>query len=181
MPSLNEPWVRRMKSFSSMPRRALKRLIGGMVASPTPTVPISSDSTRRMDSSEPLKACDSAAAVIQPAVPPPTITTRRILPSFMNRVSCEVPVQVGLVRWKFLRGTLHEPRDLRELRQHLVLAHLRGEDGVMTGTFAQADERAGPVGFLEDLVVVQHDAAAITEQLDAMRERCGERRDPRPR
>src|SRR5688572_11867496 len=46
----------------------------GNVASPTPTVPISSDSTSTISSSSP-NCCDSAAAVTQPAVPPPVITT----------------------------------------------------------------------------------------------------------
>ena len=54
-----------------------KARIGGMVDSPTPTVPISSDSTSTRSSS-PWNCCDSAAAAIQPAVPPPAITTRRI-------------------------------------------------------------------------------------------------------
>ena len=44
-----------------------------MVASPTPTVPIASDSTKVIVQSLPT-ASDSAAAVIQPALPPPTIT-----------------------------------------------------------------------------------------------------------
>ena len=47
-----------------------------MVASPTPTVPISSDSTSLMSSSLP-SVFDRPAATIQPAVPPPAITTRR--------------------------------------------------------------------------------------------------------
>ena len=45
-----------------------------MVASPTPTVPISSDSTRVMSSVLPRSFASDAAA-IQPAVPPPATTT----------------------------------------------------------------------------------------------------------
>jgi hypothetical protein len=43
MPSLKVPPVARTKSFSSMPSSALNAWIGGIVASPTPIVPISSD------------------------------------------------------------------------------------------------------------------------------------------
>src|SRR5688572_20434320 len=46
----------------------------GNVASPTPTVPISSDSTSTISSNSP-NCCASAAAVTHPAVPPPVITT----------------------------------------------------------------------------------------------------------
>ena len=56
-----------------MPSNWLKNADGGIVASPTPTVPISSDSTSVI-SQLPAEACASAAAVIQPAVPPPTMT-----------------------------------------------------------------------------------------------------------
>ena len=48
MPSLNVPCVWRTKSFSSRPSSRLKTEIMGMVASPTPTLPISSDSTTRI-------------------------------------------------------------------------------------------------------------------------------------
>jgi hypothetical protein len=78
MPSLKLPCVRRMNSASSMPSMALKVWIGGMVASPTPTVPISSDSISTMVQSR-CTARDSAAAAIQPADPPPTTTMRRRL------------------------------------------------------------------------------------------------------
>ncbi len=49
-------------------------MIGGMVASPTPTVPISLDSTRVIRVPVALRKCARLAAAIQPAVPPPTIT-----------------------------------------------------------------------------------------------------------
>ena len=44
MPSLKVAWVCRTNSFSSSSSMALNTMMGGMVASPTPTVPISSDS-----------------------------------------------------------------------------------------------------------------------------------------
>src|SRR5690349_18398263 len=46
----------------------------GKVASPTPTVPISSDSISVMSTSDP-SCCERAAATHQPEVPPPAITT----------------------------------------------------------------------------------------------------------
>ena len=48
-------------------------LIGGIVASPTPTVPIASDSTNTT-LQPPRTTSDSAAAAIHPADRPPTIT-----------------------------------------------------------------------------------------------------------
>ena len=70
MPSLKLACVWRTKSSSSMPSVLLNRRICGIVASPTPTMPISSDSTRRivMRSPETLRqrrrrhpACGAAA------------------------------------------------------------------------------------------------------------------------
>src|SRR3546814_1482687 len=50
----------------------LKFRIGGIVASPTPTVPIASDSTRVIRRRPLARNRESAAAAIHPAVPPPT-------------------------------------------------------------------------------------------------------------
>src|SRR5690554_2957880 len=60
-----------------MPSTSLKVLIGGMVDSPTPTVPIASDSTSCICNCL-LKNRASMAAAIQPEEPPPTISTRFI-------------------------------------------------------------------------------------------------------
>lgn len=54
----------------------------GRVASPTPTVPILSDSTSSMDIPKSLNLLDKPAAVIHPAVPPPTIQIFLIFKTF---------------------------------------------------------------------------------------------------
>src|SRR5690349_7932660 len=74
MPSLNVPCVCRRKSFSSIFSSLLNSAIAGIVASPTPTMPISDDSTSVIVSRGPSTLA-SAAAVIHPAVPPPAMTT----------------------------------------------------------------------------------------------------------
>src|SRR5690606_19775088 len=79
----------------------------GIVDSPTPTVPISSDSTK-VTSSRSRNWWVSAHAVTQPAVPPPAITTLRIrflsktLPSVAKAAA---PVACGCARpWRRIRG-----------------------------------------------------------------------------
>src|SRR6185437_2164621 len=74
MPSLKVPRVSLMKRTSSMPSRSLNSFRCGTVDSPTPIVPTFSDSTRRIAQSRPRIRARPAAA-IQPAVPPPTMTT----------------------------------------------------------------------------------------------------------
>src|SRR5689334_15506321 len=76
MPSLNVPCVCRRKSSSSIFTMRLNPAIAGIVASPTPTMPISDDSTTVMDMRGPSTRT-SAAAAIHPAVPPPAMTTER--------------------------------------------------------------------------------------------------------
>src|SRR5262245_8765066 len=91
MPSLKVAAVARMNSCSSSPTSLLNTRIGGTVDSPTPTVPISSDSISVMSSTVP--SCrESAAAAIQPAVPPPAITTFLISVLF-KRSSCRSAIE----------------------------------------------------------------------------------------
>src|SRR5690348_14901887 len=84
-----------------MPRNALMCWICGIVASPTPTVPISADSISRISRRGPNARAKSAAA-IQPAVPPPTITTRRIAASFMPE-DCALDPCLGIMPSTFAR------------------------------------------------------------------------------
>ena len=74
MPSLKVPCVCRRNSSSSIFSSLLNCAMAGIVASPTPTMPISEDSTSVIDSLGPSTLA-SAAAVIHPAVPPPAMTT----------------------------------------------------------------------------------------------------------
>ena len=74
MPSLNVPCTAFTKSCSFTFSSWCSVSSVGMVASPTPTVPISSDSTSTMSSVLPSSFANEAAA-IQPAVPPPAMTT----------------------------------------------------------------------------------------------------------
>src|SRR5688500_11339856 len=74
MPSLKVALVAFMNSRSSRPSIRLKTRMSGMVASPTPIVPISSDSTSVIETSFGSNMLDSAAAVIHPAEPPPAMT-----------------------------------------------------------------------------------------------------------
>src|SRR5262245_55131845 len=64
-----------MKSCWSIPRKRRKSMIPGIVASPTPIVGMSGDSTSWIEHVRP-SFLPSAAAAIQPAVPPPTIAIR---------------------------------------------------------------------------------------------------------
>src|SRR6202030_890792 len=61
-----------------MLRNRNKSMMGGIVASPTPTVPISGDSMTVMTLPVPGRARAKMLAANQPAVPPPTIAMRLI-------------------------------------------------------------------------------------------------------
>src|SRR5690348_15765905 len=86
MPSLYVPPVAARNSASSIPSELLNIAIEGIVASPTPTIPISSDSISVTENRGTQKRA-SAAAAIHPAVPPPTTTIRRETRSLIRRLS----------------------------------------------------------------------------------------------
>src|ERR1700691_4112564 len=73
MPSLYVACVCLTKSLSLILRNRSRSTRGGMVASPTPTLPISGDSMTVMAHPVPGKARANMLAAIQPAVPPPTM------------------------------------------------------------------------------------------------------------
>ena len=56
-----------------MLRNRSTSMMGGIVASPTPTVPMSGDSITVMRVPVPGRARDNMLAASQPAVPPPTM------------------------------------------------------------------------------------------------------------
>src|SRR6187397_1344895 len=90
MPTLNVAAHSVMKLRSSMPNNLWKATMGGTVDSPTPMVPISSDSTSVMSSNLP-KCVDSVIAAIQPEVPPPAMTTFFTAPGTVSAFSIKPP------------------------------------------------------------------------------------------
>src|SRR6478735_8796938 len=151
MPSLKVPCTLRMNSISSICSRLLKAFRCGTVASPTPTMPMASDSTRRIRYSAPRTRAKAAAA-IQPAVPPPTMTMSRIRSLAIATLSLE----------------LHADLDLDRARH-------AGE--VASGTVARlelaidgADFQGGPVAEVEQVQDVHaYEARGVAPEVEVLR------------
>src|SRR5689334_10319920 len=114
MPSLNVASVAFISSASLMFSAWLKLRMCGSVASPTPTMPISSDSTSRMEIGSDLNLCDSAAAVIQPAVPPPRMQMDLMCIGLKRNRACARSASLRHLRADLRRYRLRE-EDLRRL------------------------------------------------------------------
>src|SRR5574337_1326492 len=158
IPSLKVPLTVRTNSASSISSNWLKRFRCGTVASPTPTVPICSDSIRRIDSL-PGNTLASAAAAIQPAVPPPKITMSWMGEAFMLLVRCSGCEKKGgplesiepAFRWQPVRwGDALLPRYL-----HRELERARHAGDVAGGDVRQRIERRVHAVDVDQVLVVE--------------------------
>src|SRR6476659_4811526 len=85
--------------------------MAGTVASPTPMVPTAEDSTSVIATPSRCSRCARDAAVIQPAVPPPTMTTERSGAELLGETV------MGLVARTWLHGKAPESKNTYAARR----------------------------------------------------------------
>src|SRR5437868_1759833 len=168
MPSLKVPRTARTNSPSSMRSVSLNMRRCGTVASPTPTVPMSSDSISVIETGNSM-VCDKAAAAIQPAVPPPTITMLWSRAAFMGRycgIDCPDDEKMRTVPVSSLLG--NGDRHLRsELESEAHAQRARHARDVAIRVETAADHRAIRTDLIEivDEIVLVGDVDHVEAQV----------------
>src|ERR1700741_2602439 len=145
MPSLKVARTARTNSTSSMRSESLKARRCGTVASPTPTVPMSSDSMSWIETGN-SSVRASAAAAIQPADPPPTRTmllSRSVTPGLWHRSPALTAPRCQCGRLATLseldaKRSAQRPRHSGDVAVAVVAA--TGDEAVRTALIDEVDE-----------------------------------------